>query len=73
MQNFNENTSILIMLGLYATLIEVDAPVEAVVILFGAFVATLTYLVMRWHRRNMREHGAELENLLGIAAKSGHH
>jgi len=72
-QNFNENTSILIMLGLYATLIEVDAPVEAVVVLFGAFVATLTYLVMRWHRRNMRDHGAELENLLGIAAKSGHH
>ncbi|MGD9788738.1 MAG: lysophospholipid transporter LplT [Sulfuricellaceae bacterium] len=72
-QNFNENTSILIMLGLYAMLIEVNVPVEAVVILFGAFVAALTYLVLRWHRANMREHGRELEHLLDIAAKSGHH
>jgi MFS family permease len=70
-QNFNENTSILIMLGLYATLIELNAPVEAVVLLFGVFVSALTYLVLRWHRRNMREHGPELAHLLEIAAKSG--
>lgn len=72
-QNFNENTSILIMLGLYATLIELNAPVEAVVVLFGVFVAALSYVVLRWHRANMREYGQELKNLLAIAAKSGHH
>ncbi len=72
-QNFNENTSILIMLGLYAMLIQADVPTEAVVVLFGVFVSSLTYLVLRWHRRNMREHGPELRHLLEIAAKSGHH
>ncbi|HMM54478.1 MAG TPA: lysophospholipid transporter LplT [Candidatus Desulfobacillus sp.] len=68
-QNFNENASILVMLGIYALLIHLDLSVNAVILLFGAFVSLTMLLVRLWHRRNMREHGEELAYLLE-AAKS---
>ncbi len=73
-QNFNENTSILAMLGLYALLIYLDLSVNIVIVLFGVFVSLTMLLVAYWHRRNMREHGEELQRLLE-AAKSvnAHH
>ncbi|MCK6454233.1 MAG: lysophospholipid transporter LplT [Alphaproteobacteria bacterium] len=66
-QNFNENTSILVMLGLYALLVYLDLPIYAVIVLFGVFVSLTMLLVGFWHRRNMREHGEELERLLAAA------
>ena len=73
-QNFNENTSILAMLALYALLVYLDLPIYAVIVLFGLFVSLTMLLVGFWHRRNMREHGEEIERLLA-AAKSvnAHH
>ncbi|MBP9652799.1 MAG: lysophospholipid transporter LplT [Rhodocyclaceae bacterium] len=73
-QNFNENASILVMLGLYALLVYLDLPVNAVIILFGAFVSLTMLLVGFWHRRNMREHGEELRQLLAAAknVNAGH-
>ncbi len=68
-QNFNENASILVMLGLYALLIYLDLPVSAVILMFGLFVCLTMLLVALWHKRNMREHGEELQALLA-AAKS---
>jgi len=70
-QNFNENLSILVMLGLYALLVSTDLSVEAVIVLFALFVAGSMYAVRRWHQFNMREHPVELARLLEIAA-SGH-
>ncbi len=71
-QNFNENLSILVMLALYALLVWADLSIDAVITLFGLFVAGTMYLVRRWHQRNMRSHKHELERLLATAASLHH-
>ncbi|MFZ5473773.1 MAG: lysophospholipid transporter LplT, partial [Pseudomonadota bacterium] len=71
-QNFNENLSILIMLGLYAVLVWAELSIYTVIILFSLFVALTMYLVRRWHRSNMERHREELERLLE-AAEHVHH
>ncbi len=73
-QNFNENTSILAMLGLYALLVYLDLSIYVVIILFGVFVSLTMLLVGFWHRRNMRERGEELQRLLAAAknVNAGH-
>ena len=73
-QNFNENTSILVMLGLYALLVYLDMSIYVVIVLFGVFVSLAMLLVWVWHRRNMREHGEELGQLLAAAKNvNAHH
>ncbi|MBX3647803.1 MAG: lysophospholipid transporter LplT [Rhodocyclaceae bacterium] len=73
-QNFNENTSILVMLGLYALLVYLDVSIYVVIVLFGIFVSLTMLLVGVWHRRNMREHGEELQRLLAAAKNvNAHH
>lgn len=54
-QNFNENLSILVMLGLYALLIEWNLPINGVIVLFGLFVAGTMYMVKRRHALNQLE------------------
>ncbi len=54
-QNFNENSSILIMLGLYAVLVWVNLSIQTVMLLFGVFVALTMFLVMLRHRYNQRQ------------------
>jgi MFS transporter, LPLT family, lysophospholipid transporter len=54
-QNFNENLSILVMLGLYAVLIWLNLSIQAVMFLFGVFVAVSMVLVMLRHRYNQRQ------------------
>jgi len=73
-QNFNENASILAMLGLYTLLVYLDLSIYVVIVLFGLFVSLTMLLVRYWHRRNMREHGEELERLLTAAknVNAGH-
>jgi len=57
-QNFNENLSILIMVGLYSALIAIDLPIRAIIALFGAFVSLTMGAVLLRHRRNQREFDA---------------
>jgi MFS family permease len=54
-QNFNENVSVLIMLGMYSLLISVNLPVRATMLLFGVFIVLTMWLVIRWNARNMRQ------------------
>jgi MFS family permease len=54
-QNFNENLSILMMLGLYALLVWFDLSIRAVMLLFGLFVAVSMVLVILRHRYNQRQ------------------
>lgn len=54
-QNFNENLSILVMTGLYALLIISGASINAVIVMFGLFVAGTMWLVRLQHQRNQRE------------------
>jgi MFS family permease len=45
LQNFNENSSILLMLGAYALMIDADIPIKTIVIVFGLFIAfTMSWL-----------------------------
>jgi hypothetical protein len=55
-QNFSENLSILLMLGLYALLVKLDLSVNIVIVLFGLFVASVMWLVMKKHAANQREY-----------------
>jgi MFS family permease len=54
-QNFNENLSILVMLGVYALLISLNLRIETIMMLFGLFVAGTMALVMVRHRHNQKE------------------
>jgi hypothetical protein len=53
-QNFNENLSILVMLGLYALLIWLNLSIYVVIVLFGALVSATMALVRRRHLDNVR-------------------
>ncbi len=50
-QNFNENLSILVLLGVYAMMIRVEMPIYAIILAFGSFIAlTMGYLTRKhWH------------------------
>ena len=54
-QNFNENVSVLAMLGLYSLLISLDLSVRSTMMLFGVFMVGSMWLVMRWNAWNMRQ------------------
>ncbi len=54
-QNFNENLSILVMLGLYALLVWAELSVQSIMLLFGLFVAATMAAVIVRHRSNQRE------------------
>ncbi|MBN9131919.1 MAG: lysophospholipid transporter LplT [Nitrosospira multiformis] len=67
-QNFNENLSILTMLGLYALLVSFDVHVYTVIILFGLFVAVIMAVIRQWHLHNQ-----SIEDSLHlIGAHKGH-
>ena len=65
-QNFNENVSILVMLALYSLMIKLDLHINAIIVMFGAFVATSMFLVMRWNAANHRA-DPHLDRLIGEA------
>ncbi|HEY5931162.1 MAG TPA: lysophospholipid transporter LplT [Burkholderiales bacterium] len=50
-QNFNENLSILVLLGVYAMMIKAQLAINTIIIVFGLFVAgTMFYLTRKhWH------------------------
>ena len=54
-QNFNENMSILTMLGLYAVMVKLKLEVNTVIVIFGFFVVGSLLLVMRWHALNQKK------------------
>jgi hypothetical protein len=66
-QNFNENTSILIMIALYSWLLHVGHSIYLVIAAFGLFVAGTMTLVQWWYWRNSRLHREEIERLLAFA------
>jgi len=62
-QNFNENLSILAMLGAYALMIKADLGVNAIVVIFGLFVSASMVLVRVRHLHNQRS--GDLSHLIG--------
>jgi len=55
-QNFNENLSVLTMLALYAVMITLNLDLNIIIVLFGMFLAGITWVISRRHAANQREH-----------------
>lgn len=55
-QNFNENSSMLLMLGVYSLMIKGGLSTSSIMAIFGAFVALGMVLVIRTHRQNALMH-----------------
>ena len=71
-QNFNENTSILVMIASYSALLGAGLSIYTVIVIFGLFVAGTMALVLLWYQRNRRTHRDEIEALLEIARSEKH-
>jgi MFS family permease len=73
-QNFNENSSILLMIALYSLLLHRGFSIYFVITAFGLFVAGTMTLVQWWYLRNRTAHREEVERLLAFArAEDPHH
>jgi LPLT family lysophospholipid transporter-like MFS transporter len=70
-QNFNENLSILAMQGLYAVLIALRLPIVYVIVLFGATVAAIMYLIRLRHLRNLKK--SDLSHLIVTESPENNH
>ena len=72
-QNFNEQLCILILGALYSFSTGVGLSAFGAITLFGVVVAGFMWLIKRWHARNCRDHGPEVEHLLEIARNDNMH
>ena len=73
-QNFNENTSILVMIALYSLLLNKGYSIYFVITAFGLFVAGTMTVVQLWYLYNRRTRPEEVERLLAFArAEDPHH
>jgi MFS family permease len=73
-QNFNENSSILVMIAVYSLLLNRGLSIFTVIAIFGLFVAGTMTVVQWWFLRNRRAHREEMERLLAFArAEDPHH
>ncbi|BBB60202.1 lysophospholipid transporter LplT [Undibacterium sp. KW1] len=55
-QNFNENLSVLTMLAIYTLLNSMNMDIMVIIVLFGLFVSSTIYAVIRKHMANQREY-----------------
>ncbi|TAM87321.1 MAG: lysophospholipid transporter LplT [Candidimonas sp.] len=53
-QNFNEQLNILAMLAVYSLMLWLHLSINAIIVFFGAMVAALMLVFMRWNRLNHR-------------------
>ncbi len=72
-QNFNENSSILLMIALYSLMLSLSLSIYTVIVLFGLFVAGTMTLVLFWFRHNRLTHQAEVERLIAFARAESPH
>jgi hypothetical protein len=70
-QNFNENLSVLFMLGIYSLLVWFDLPVQVVILLFGCFVIITMALVIYRHQKNQAQYDSL--HLIGEEKQSHHY
>jgi MFS family permease len=71
-QNFNEQAAILGLGAFYSALTRGGLSVFGSIAIFGVFVAFMSWLIYRWHRRNLVNHREEVEGLLEIARCDSH-
>ncbi|MGH8717934.1 MAG: lysophospholipid transporter LplT, partial [Burkholderiales bacterium] len=51
-QNFNENLSILALLGVYALMIRADFSINSIIIIFGSLISLTMLYLYRKHRHD---------------------
>lgn len=71
-QNFNEQACILVLGFLYSLSTGLGLSAFAAITAFGLLVASVMWLIKRWHARNEVNHPHELEQLLTIARHDDH-
>src|SRR5437773_12365080 len=72
-ENFNENTSILVMIALYSLLLGVGYSIYTVILVYGLFVSATMGMVLLWYQRNHRVHREEVDRLLAFARAEDPH
>jgi hypothetical protein len=71
-QNFNEQACILGLGALYAGMTKLGLSAFGAISIFGVLVATLMWLIRRWHQRNCVNHRVEVDHLLALARSDQH-
>jgi MFS family permease len=71
-QNFNEQASVLAVGALYTGMTRLGLSVYGAIVIFGLFTAAMSFLILRWHGRNLVRHPSEVEALLEIARCDRH-
>jgi MFS family permease len=72
-QNFNEQTCILLLGGLYTFSTGMGLSAFGAITAFGFVVAFCMWLIQRWHERNLREHSEEVKHLMDVAKNDNLH
>jgi MFS family permease len=66
-QNFNEQACILGLGALYSLFTGIGVSAFGAITAFGLIVASVMWLIQRWHQRNLVRHKAEVDHLLEVA------
>ena len=66
-QNFNEQACILGLGAFYTAMTKFGLSAFGAITIFGVVVATIMWVIWRWHRRNLVEHREAVEHLLDLA------
>ncbi|RDI28883.1 MFS transporter [Pseudacidovorax intermedius] len=72
-QNFNEQACILLLGAFYSACTGLGLSAFGAITAFGIVVAGFMELIRRWHQRNLKVHGEEVQRLLEIARSDKHH
>ena len=72
-QNFNEQACILGLGALYTAMTRYGVSAFVAITVFGVVVASVMWLIQRWHQSNCIHHRDEVERLLAIARSDDGH
>jgi MFS family permease len=72
-QNFNEQACILLLGGFYSFSTGMGLSAFGAITAFGFVVASIMWLIKRWHEHNLREHSAVLKHLIDVAKNDNLH
>ena len=71
-QNFNEQACILGLGAFYTGMVKLGLSAFGAITIFGLAVASIMWLIRRWHRNNCIVHRDEVEHLLALARSDRH-
>jgi hypothetical protein len=72
-QNFNEQACILGLGAFYSFSAGIGLTAFGAITIFGIVVASIMWIIQRWHQSNCIHHAAEVEQLLDIARSDSSH